>query len=77
MRDSIAWAKAHNDYLVHTGDMVDMVSKANLDLVKKYFGEGGEMMLGCLGNHEYYYGRAKARNRRIPTCSAARSPIRS
>ena len=59
LRDSIAWAKTHNDYLVHTGDMVDMVSRANLDLVKKYFGEGGEMMLGCLGNHEYYYGQGK------------------
>ena len=59
LRDSLAWAKQHVDFIVHTGDMVDMVSKANLDLVKKYFGEGGEMMLGCLGNHEYYYGQGK------------------
>lgn len=59
LRDSIAWAKTHCDYLVHTGDMIDMVSKANLDLVKKYFGEGGDVMLGCLGNHEYYYGQGK------------------
>ena len=55
LRDSIAWAKVHCDCLVHTGDMVDLASRANLDLVKKYFGEGGDMMLGCLGNHEYYY----------------------
>ena len=50
LRDSIAWAKEHCDYLVHTGDLIDWQSEANFALVKKYFGEG---MTGCLGNHEY------------------------
>jgi len=54
LRDSIAWAKEHVDYLLHTGDLIDFQSKANLDLVKKYYGEGGAMMFGCLGNHEHY-----------------------
>ena len=59
LRDSIAWAKAHNDYIVHTGDLMDMFSRANLDLVKKYFGEAGDLMLACPGNHEYYWGQRK------------------
>lgn len=50
LRDSIAWAKKHCDYLVHTGDLIDWQSEANFALVKKYFGEG---MTGCLGNHEF------------------------
>ena len=50
LRDSLAWAKTHVDYVVHTGDLIDWQSEANFDLVKKYFGEG---MTGCLGNHEY------------------------
>jgi 3',5'-cyclic AMP phosphodiesterase CpdA len=52
LRDSIAWAKQHVDYLVHTGDLIDWQSRANFDLVKKYFGEAGPMMFGCIGNHE-------------------------
>ena len=58
LRDSIAWAKLHNDYIVHTGDLIDFQSRANFDLVKKYYGEGGAAMLGCLGNHEHYRGKA-------------------
>lgn len=50
LRDSIAWAKEHCDYIVHTGDLIDWQSEANFALVKKYFGEG---MTGCLGNHEF------------------------
>lgn len=50
LRDSIAWAKRHCDYIVHTGDLIDWQSEANFALVKKYFGEG---MTGCLGNHEF------------------------
>ena len=48
LRDSIAWAKLHTDYIVHTGDLIDFQSRANFDLVKKYYGEGGAAMLGCL-----------------------------
>lgn len=47
--DTIAWAKEHSDFLLHTGDLIDFQSRANFDLVRKYFGDG----FGCLGNHEY------------------------
>jgi predicted MPP superfamily phosphohydrolase len=56
LRDSIAWAKEHVDYLVHTGDLIDWQSRANFDLVKKYFGKAGPMMFGCIGNHEHLHG---------------------
>jgi len=51
LRDSLAWAKANVDYVVHTGDLIDWQSEANFDLVKKYF---GEQMFGSMGNHEFY-----------------------
>ena len=50
LRDSLSWAKANVDYVLHTGDLIDWQSRANLDLVKKYFGDG---MFGSLGNHEF------------------------
>ncbi len=50
LRDSLDWAKRNVDYVVHTGDLVDWQSRANFDLVKKYFGGA---MLGALGNHEF------------------------
>ena len=50
LRDSLLWAKANVDYVVHTGDLIDWQSRANFDLVKKYFGEA---MFGSLGNHEF------------------------
>ena len=50
LRESVAWAKKHCDYLVHTGDAMDWHSRKNLDLVKKYLGEGA---FGAIGNHEY------------------------
>lgn len=50
LRDSLAWARDHVDYVLHTGDLIDWQSEANLDLVRKYFGEG---MTGCMGNHEF------------------------
>jgi len=34
LRDSLAWAKTHVDYVVHTGDLIDWQSEANFDLVK-------------------------------------------
>ena len=48
--DTLAWAKQHVDYVVHTGDLIDWQSEANFDLVKKYFGEG---VIGSMGNHEF------------------------
>ena len=59
LRDTIAWSKEHVDYLLHTGDLIDFQSRANFDLVKKYYGEGGSMMFGCLGNHEHYRGKPR------------------
>lgn len=50
LRDALAWAKQHVDYVVHTGDLIDWQSEANFDLVKKYFGEG---VIGSMGNHEF------------------------
>ena len=50
LRDSLAWAKQHVDYVVHTGDLIDWQSEANFDLVRKYFGDG---LIGSLGNHEF------------------------
>ncbi len=50
LRDTLAWAKQHVDYVVHTGDLIDWHSEANFDLVKKYFGEG---VIGSVGNHEF------------------------
>ena len=50
LRDSLDWAKANVDYVLHTGDLIDWQSEKNFDLVKKYF---GDRMFGALGNHEY------------------------
>lgn len=50
LADSLAWAKANVDYVVHTGDLIDWQSRANFDLVKKHFGAG---MCGAVGNHEF------------------------
>jgi len=50
LRDSLSWAKDNVDYVVHTGDLIDWQSRANLDLVKKYFGDA---TFGSVGNHEF------------------------
>ena len=50
LRDALAWAKQHVDYVLHTGDIIDWQSEANYDLVRKYFGED---FMGCVGNHEF------------------------
>ena len=50
LRDSLSWAKKNVDYVIHTGDLIDWQSRANFDLVKKYFGDA---MFGSLGNHEF------------------------
>jgi len=50
LQDSLAWARQHVDYIVHTGDLIDWQSEANYDLARKYFGQS---IIGCVGNHEY------------------------
>ena len=57
LRESLAWAKEHVDYVVHTGDMIDFQSKANFDLVKRYYGQAAGAMIGSLGNHEFFHGQ--------------------
>ena len=52
LRDSLAWAKDNADAVLHTGDLIDFQTKANFDLVKKYFGKAPDMF-GCMGNHEF------------------------
>ena len=54
LAEAIAYAKVHCNFLLHTGDLIDFVSEANLDLARRYLPEG---CLGALGNHEYsHYG---------------------
>ena len=50
LRDALAWAKQHVDYVVHTGDLIDWQSQANFDLVRRYF---GREIIGSMGNHEF------------------------
>jgi hypothetical protein len=54
LRDSLAWAKSHVDFVVHTGDLIDAQSEANFRLVRKYFGTATGAAVP--GNHEYFYG---------------------
>jgi hypothetical protein len=63
LRDSLSWAKAHVDYVIHTGDMIDFQSRANFDLVRKYCGPAAYMFTGSLGNHELYTGQPKRKER--------------
>ena len=50
LRDTLAWAKDHVDYILHTGDIIDWQSEANFDLIRKYLGDS---VFGAVGNHEY------------------------
>lgn len=51
LAESLEWARHNVDYVIHTGDLVDFQSRANFDLVKKYW---GETVFGSMGNHEFY-----------------------
>ncbi len=57
--EAVAYARDHGMFMMHTGDMYDFVSEANLDFTAR-------TMLGadwfvCAGNHEYsqYVGEAR------------------
>jgi len=50
LRDSLAWAKAHSDFLLHTGDLLDWQSVNNFDLAWPTL-EAAD--LAAIGNHEY------------------------
>ena len=44
--------------LLHTGDVCDLGTEANFDLVQRYFGEW--KVFGCVGNHEFEVGGKSA-----------------
>ena len=58
LRDTLAWARDHVDYILHTGDVCDLGTEANFDLVQRYFGEW--KVFGCVGNHEFEVGGKSA-----------------
>ena len=62
--DSLDWAKANVDYVLHTGDLIDWQSEANFALVKKHFGGA---MFGSLGNHEYSPDMWLSEPKEVPT----------
>lgn len=52
LADSLAWARKNVDCVIHTGDLIDFQTEANLDIVRRTFGE--EKALACaMGNHEW------------------------
>ena len=54
LRDTLAWARDHVDFILHTGDAMDLGTEANFDLCNRYFGEW--KVFGCVGNHEFEVG---------------------
>lgn len=58
VEEIVAYAKDHELTLLHTGDMIDFVSEANLDYARKVF-EGIDLFMAA-GNHEFslYVGEA-------------------
>ena len=64
LRDSLAWAKENADYVIHTGDLIDWQSRANFDLVRKYFGAN---MAGSMGNHEFSESMGYSNPKESPT----------
>ena len=64
LRDSLAWAKENVDYVIHTGDLIDWQSRANFDLVRKYF---GAKMTGSMGNHEFCDSMGYSNPKETPT----------
>ena len=57
--EAIVLAKARGDLLLHTGDLIDFVSAANLDFAAVHFAAGDWFVSS--GNHEFsrYVGEAK------------------
>ena len=59
LAEAVAAARRDNALLLHTGDMIDFVSNANLNLVGRYFGSDDWFVSS--GNHEFskYVGEAR------------------
>ncbi len=58
LREHIAYAKENCDLLVHTGDLIDFVSHANVDKAREIVSDGDFFFIA--GNHDYsqYVGEA-------------------
>ena len=71
LSEAVFRARNENVLLLHTGDMYDFVSNANLDLSKRYFTSGD--WFAAVGNHEFsrYVGEAKE-NTQYKSMSAGR-----
>ena len=56
--EAIAYAKAQDAVLMHTGDLIDFTSEANFDAVREHL--TGRGFFVCSGNHEFsqYLGEA-------------------
>ena len=52
LKDSLEWARNNVDAVLHTGDLIDFQTRANLDLARRYFGNTPDIF-GCVGNHEF------------------------
>ena len=50
--EQLAYADAHCDLLLHTGDLIDFASKANLAFLRRFL--RNEKVLFAPGNHEYW-----------------------
>ena len=68
LRVCLEWARSATDYVLHTGDLIDFQSDANLDLVRKYFGTDVKMF-GSLGNHEHYTRRSDLKGEKAKVAS--------
>lgn len=58
LNEQLAYAEANCDFLLHTGDLMDFVSKANVDFAREFL--KNEHILFIAGNHDYsqYVGEA-------------------
>ena len=58
LNEMVTYAKENCDVLVHTGDLIDFVSEANLDAARRAIDEGNWLFIS--GNHEFsqYVGEA-------------------
>ena len=59
LEEAIHYAREHGMYMMHTGDLCDFISEANLDLTARYMLEADWFV--CAGNHEFshYLGEAR------------------
>lgn len=59
LAQALEYVKTNGLYLLHTGDLYDFVSEANLDAASSVL--AGENVIACVGNHEFsqYVGEAK------------------